>query len=121
MDLVDNLLEVAADQRLEQVDEPRVEADGVEHRLVIRRPLHHPDDAFAPRPRDIVEEVAVAEASAVRDALGVKLVGRGRDLADLIGTEKAANDGITVAPIMREIGLDRGRDFASKRLRRTHD
>src|SRR5260221_8362057 len=44
VDLVDDLLEVAADQRLEQLGEAGVEPDAIEYRLVVGRPLHHPDE-----------------------------------------------------------------------------
>jgi hypothetical protein len=58
---------------------------------------------------------------AVLYALGVKLVRRRGDLPDFIEAEKAADDGVSLAPIMLEIGLMCRRHFASKRLRRTHN
>src|ERR671918_618756 len=42
VDLVDDLLEIASDQRLEQPADPSVEPDAVEDCLVVGRPLHHP-------------------------------------------------------------------------------
>ncbi len=120
--LIDDLLEITADQRLEQVNEARVQPDTVQHRLMIGRPLDHPHQRLAsvPLARDVVEEIAVAEAPSVRRAFGVDLVQRSSDFLDFAAAEKAANDSITVAPIMREIGIDPGRILAPQCLRRTH-
>src|SRR6476469_1652215 len=105
MNLVDDLLEVAPDQWLEQLGKTPVEPDAIEHRLVVGRPLDQPHTRLAVRPtRDIVEEVAVAEAVLVSDTLGVKLIRRGRDFGDLALVEEAANYRVPVAPIMREVG-----------------
>ena len=62
----------------------------------------------------------MAEAPAVRRALRVELVQRAGDFIDFVAAEEAANDGITFAPIMREIGIDPGRILAPQCLRRTH-
>jgi hypothetical protein len=108
VDLVDDLLEVAADQRLEQPGETRVTPHRVKYWLVIRGPLNHPYQRLAAslRPRDIVEEIAVAKAAPVRDPFGIKLVQRGGEFGHLVWIEKAANDRIPVAPILRELGVN---------------
>ena len=96
VDLVDDLLDVPPDQRLQQGREARIEPHRVEGGAVIGRPLHHLD----PRPGlalcDLVEEVAVPEAAAVRHALGVDGVDLGADRRHLSGREEGADDGITV-------------------------
>ena len=71
VDLVDDLLDVAPDQRLEQSREARIEPHRVERRPVIGRPLHHLHQRAALALRDLVEEIAVAEAAAVRHAFGM--------------------------------------------------
>src|SRR3546814_3937771 len=60
--LVDDLLEVPPDQRLQQPRDAPVEPHRIEQRLVIGRPLHHPGEPVALAVgRDVVEEVAVPE------------------------------------------------------------
>src|SRR5687767_2001707 len=62
MDLVDDLLEVGPEQRLQQPGNSEIEANGVEHRLMIGRPLHHPDQRLAgPTLGYIVEEISVTK------------------------------------------------------------
>ena len=97
VDLVDDLLDVAADQRLQQSREARIEPDRVEHGPVVGRPLHHLHPRAALALRDLVEEIAVAEAAAVRDAFGMDGVDVGADRLDLAGREEAPDDGISVA------------------------
>src|SRR5258707_15084623 len=88
---------------------------------MIRRPLDHPDQRFTSAAlRDIVEEIAAPKAAAVRLALGVNLVGCGRDFPDFRTAEKAADDGISVAPILREVCSYLDRFIASQTLRITH-
>ena len=85
MDLVDDLLEVAPDQRLEQSREARIEAHRVERWPVVGRPLHHLHQRAAPTLGDLVEEIAVTEAAAVRHALGMDAVDVGADRGDFLG------------------------------------
>ena len=120
--LIDDLLEVAADQRIEQLREARVETYRVEHRLMIRRPLDHPHQRLAAvmLTRDIVEQVAVAETAAVRRALRIELVDGGAELAQLAWREQAAHHRIALAPVMRDISMDADRFISSQRLR-SHD
>jgi hypothetical protein len=106
VDLVDDLLEVGPDQRLEQARDPDVEADGVELRLMIGRPLRHADERLVGAGRDVVEEVAVAEAAPVGPALLVHLLDRGRDTFDLGRREKAANDRISFPPVALDMVLE---------------
>src|SRR5260221_3067291 len=88
---------------------------------MIRRPLDHPDQRFTSAAlRDLVDEIAGTKAAAVRVALGVNLVGCGRHFPDFRAAEKAADDGISVAPILREIGSYLDRFVASQTLRITH-
>jgi hypothetical protein len=47
----------------------------------------------------------VAEAPAVRCAFGIDPVQRAGDFIDFIRAEEAADNRISVAPIMREIGI----------------
>ena len=104
VDLVDDLLEVAPDQRLEQRREARIEPHRVEHRLVIGRPLHHPHQRRAVRAvGDLVEQIAVPEAAAVRDAFDVELVGRLPEKAGLRRGKEAADDDITLRPEQPDI------------------
>ena len=57
----------------------------VEQRLMIGRPLCHPDQRLAAIARShIVEEIGVPEASPVRDAFGVDLIDGLSDLADFV-------------------------------------
>jgi hypothetical protein len=97
VDLVDDLLDVAPDQRLEQSREARIEAHRIEHGPVIGRPLHHLHQRAALILRDLVEEIAVTEAAAVRHALGMDAVDIGADRGGFPGREEAADDRIAVA------------------------
>jgi hypothetical protein len=56
----------------------------------------------------------------MRDAFCVNLIECRCNLAYLSGAEKAANDCVSVSPIMRQIGLYAGRLLAPQWLRRTH-
>ena len=89
MDLVDDLLEVAPDERLEKLGDARVEPHPIEHRLVIGRPLHHPDERRAiGAGGDVVEEIAVPEAPPVAHAFGIELVGGFSDFAISSGLKR---------------------------------
>src|SRR3546814_11873136 len=56
MHLVDDLLQIAADQRLKHIGDPPVEPHRIQHQLVIGWPLHQPHDRRAVRAfGDIVE------------------------------------------------------------------
>jgi hypothetical protein len=68
-------------------------------------PLDHPHlrRPFSAR-LDIVEQIAVAEAAAVRDALVMDLVDRRADRRDLGGREQLADDRIAVAGIISDPG-----------------
>ena len=55
--------------------------------------------------RDVVEQVAVAEAAAVGDALRVELVEGGGDLGDFFGREQPADDRIAVAAVVGSGGV----------------
>src|SRR6476646_5744084 len=108
VDLVDDLLEVVSDQRFEQFGEPRVEADAIECRLMVGRPLNQPHQGLIPDiPRNIVVEISVPKAAPMRDAFSVDLFQASGDLADLFRTEKAADDGISVPPILRQVRTNR--------------
>jgi hypothetical protein len=122
VDLVDDLLEVASDERLKNLDNARVEPHPIEQRLVIGRPLHHADQ----RPSigaggHVVEEVAVPETPPVAHSFGVELIGRFGDFRDLVGAEETPDYRVTVAPVLREILLSGCRRDRPQRLRATHD
>ena len=97
VDLVDDLLDVAPDQRLEQGGEAGIEAHRVERGAVVGGPLHHLHQRSAGPLRDFVEEIAVAEAAAVRDPLGMDGVDLRADRGDLPGAEETADDRVAVA------------------------
>ncbi|KAI1692905.1 diguanylate cyclase, GGDEF domain-containing protein [Ditylenchus destructor] len=98
--LVDDLLEIGADQRREDGVVARIEPDGVERGIVIGGPLDHADERRAVGiGGDIVEEVAVPEAAAVRHPLFVDLIDRGADRRDFSGREHATDDGIALVQI----------------------
>ena len=92
MDLVDDLLEIASEDRFEKARDPPIEPDTVENSLV-GRPLHHPHQRVAfPAGHDIVEQIAVPEAAPMLHALGMDLVrGRG-DFVDLAALEQTTDD-----------------------------
>jgi hypothetical protein len=84
--------------------------------------LDHPNQrlaAFASL-HHIVEEIPVAEAAAMRDALGIKLVQRGTNFLDLTRAEEASDYGISGPQILAEIGLNAGRFIAPECLRTPH-
>src|SRR5947209_19622357 len=89
---------------------------------MVGRPLNHPDQRLAAftLTRDIVEQIAMAKAAAVRCSFGVKLVERCADFLELGRIEKTPHDRIAVAPILREIGRYTCRLIASQTLRTTH-
>ncbi len=88
--LVDDLFQVAADQRFEDSKPAWVAAHIV----------HHADQRRSVGVRrDVVEKVAVAEAAAVRDPLGMHCVHRRTDRLDLCRRKHALHDGIAVFAI----------------------
>jgi hypothetical protein len=104
VELVDDLLQVAPEQRLQHARQAAVEPDGIEHRLVPGHPLDHP---HLRRPvilrRDIVEQIAVAEAAAMGDALFMDLIDGRADRRNFGRREQVTDDGVTVAGIIGDI------------------
>src|SRR6185295_4125259 len=92
-----------------------------EQRLMVGRPLRHPHQRLAGGVRrDIVEQIAVAEAAPVGPGFGMDLIDCRGDVGDLVSSEHAADDRVTVPPIMRQIGIYVAVTVDPQALRRTH-
>src|SRR6185437_8878420 len=113
MQLVDDLLDVAADERLEDREIARVAAHALQRGIDISRPLHEPHDAAELRVRaEPVEQIPVAEALGMRHAGRPMAIEPRRDLGDLGSGKDAAQHGIALGAVLRG-----GR---SERIRRNH-
>ena len=107
--LVDDLLQGGADQRRHDLQHAAIEPDAVERRIHIGRPLHQADDAAMGRVLgDAIEQVAVAIALRVLAPLGMEPVEGAGHLRDLGRRERAAHDGIAVAPVLRHVLASQG-------------
>jgi hypothetical protein len=102
--LIDDLLQIAADERRQKLGEAAVEPDRIQHGLVVGWPLDHRHRGPSVLGRRYpVEEIAMPEAAAMGDTLCMQRVDRGADRADLIGAEHAAHDREPFASIMSDI------------------
>ena len=102
--LVDDLLEIDADQRPDDCQHARIAAHLVEHGIEIRRPLHVADDVPDRRiGGDPPEDVAVAEASRMGESLGPDAIERIGHHRHLVRPEDAADDGIAALPIGADV------------------
>src|SRR6185295_13691606 len=108
--LVGHLLDVAAEQRLHDLETAGVAAQGLERRIDPGKPVGlQQHAALGPGiVQELEHQVAVAVAGAVLEAFGHHRVGRSLDGGDLGGGQEARDDGVTVLAQVLDMAGDHG-------------
>jgi hypothetical protein len=102
--LIDDLLEIGAEQGRQDRQHARIVAIAGEDRVDVGGPLHHAHDPTEIRIVAQAEQhVLVAKAGTVAEALGVQPIKSHRKLPDLLPIEHALNDRVTVLAVVLEM------------------
>ena len=104
MELIDDLLEIGADDWGQQGEEALIESEAIERVVEIGRPLDETYGAADARVlREAEKHVLMAIARAVTETLGIDAIERSREFKYVVAPKHAADDGVSLFPVLLKV------------------